>query len=253
MNPTDIANMVTTLGAKAFPGALARFLRSTAEINSIAIAAYGQGQPPALLYDDCPPDEHLRVVGSYLSGAYKLDPFYLSCIAGVEMGLYRLKTLAPDHFSRSEYYRTYYKQIGIVDELGYVVRLPSGLNVVVSLGRYQNEKEFSKSVFDDFIQVEPIVRSVVARNWGSFTFQQTAAGDKSVDILASLTQREHEVALMILKGYSSEAIALNLAISRLTVKVHRRNAYAKLKISSSTELFHLYMARATSRNQFQTA
>jgi DNA-binding CsgD family transcriptional regulator len=46
---------------------------------------------------------------------------------------------------------------------------------------------------------------------------------------------------MVLRGHSSEAIALRLGISTGTVKVHRRNVYRKLGISSQTQLLSVYL------------
>lgn len=56
-----------------------------------------------------------------------------------------------------------------------------------------------------------------------------------------LSDRELEIARLILRGYSSKAMAERLAISPETVKVHRRHLYAKLDISSQPELFSLFI------------
>lgn len=56
---------------------------------------------------------------------------------------------------------------------------------------------------------------------------------------AGLSSREIEVCAALVAGYTSEAIASNLAISRHTVATHRKRAYAKLHISSQAELFSL--------------
>lgn len=52
-----------------------------------------------------------------------------------------------------------------------------------------------------------------------------------------LTKREALVCAEIACGYQTEAIALRLGISLHTVTTHRKNAYAKLKISSKNEIF----------------
>jgi DNA-binding CsgD family transcriptional regulator len=57
-----------------------------------------------------------------------------------------------------------------------------------------------------------------------------------------LTQREGEVVAMVLRGHSSEAIATALKIAPGTVKIHRKNIYAKLGIGSQAELFSLFLA-----------
>lgn len=53
-----------------------------------------------------------------------------------------------------------------------------------------------------------------------------------------LTVREADVCAHIVMGYATLAISLNLGISINTVGTHRKRAYAKLGISSQTELFN---------------
>ena len=56
-----------------------------------------------------------------------------------------------------------------------------------------------------------------------------------------LTQRECEVARMMLKGYSRKSAAQGLAISPETAKLHCRHIYEKLDITSQAELFSLFL------------
>ena len=57
----------------------------------------------------------------------------------------------------------------------------------------------------------------------------------------ALTDREREVVQLILRGHSSESIGFNLGISLGTVKTHRKNVYAKLAISSQSELLSRFL------------
>jgi DNA-binding CsgD family transcriptional regulator len=54
-----------------------------------------------------------------------------------------------------------------------------------------------------------------------------------------LSPREEQIAGLILRGYSSQAIAAWLHLSLHTVKDHRKNIFRKLNISSTAELFML--------------
>jgi DNA-binding CsgD family transcriptional regulator len=54
-----------------------------------------------------------------------------------------------------------------------------------------------------------------------------------------LTSRETQIAALVLQGHSNASASLILGISRETCKVHRRNLYRKLAISSQRELFGL--------------
>ena len=57
-----------------------------------------------------------------------------------------------------------------------------------------------------------------------------------------LTRRELEIVTLILKGHSNLSLAAVLELSPNTVKVHRRQIYSKLNISSQAELFRLFLA-----------
>ncbi|WP_315984077.1 LuxR C-terminal-related transcriptional regulator [Aliamphritea spongicola] len=45
-----------------------------------------------------------------------------------------------------------------------------------------------------------------------------------------------------MQGHSSKSIADNLNISAGTVKVHRKNIHARLKTSTQSEIFTLFLA-----------
>jgi DNA-binding CsgD family transcriptional regulator len=57
----------------------------------------------------------------------------------------------------------------------------------------------------------------------------------------NLTAREASIVDLVLQGHSSESIGLKLAITTGTVRVHRRNVYRKLGISSQTQLLAIYL------------
>jgi FixJ family two-component response regulator len=55
----------------------------------------------------------------------------------------------------------------------------------------------------------------------------------------ALTPREHEVLAHVLIGQLNKQIAKDLATSERTIKAHRANLMAKLKVQSVAELAHL--------------
>ena len=56
-----------------------------------------------------------------------------------------------------------------------------------------------------------------------------------------LTERECQTVQLVLQGYSTKAISSQLAIAVETAKLHRKNAYAKLAVSTQGELFNLFI------------
>ena len=65
------------------------------------------------------PDEKVVYVTLYQAGPYLLDPFYHT--ARRPDGVFRMRELAPDRFFSSEYYRSYYMQTGLAEEVGFFV------------------------------------------------------------------------------------------------------------------------------------
>jgi DNA-binding CsgD family transcriptional regulator len=57
-----------------------------------------------------------------------------------------------------------------------------------------------------------------------------------------LSEREAEVAQLILQGHSSKVIARMLGNSPETVKVFRKRIHTKLGLATSAELFSLFLA-----------
>jgi DNA-binding CsgD family transcriptional regulator len=115
--------------------------------------------------------------------------------------------------------------------------------------------------------ITPVVIAVAERNWRSLEAGPLAANDvkgrsdggglsSALDLSelfdafgrGSLTRREREVGALVLRGHSSEAIARQLKIAPGTVKIHRKNIYAKLGIASQAELFSLFLSALTERN-----
>lgn len=62
------------------------------------------------------------------------------------------------------------------------------------------------------------------------------------ELLARLTEREHEVLCLIVDGKANKEIAIELDLSRRTVETHRARAMVKLEANSVAEVVRLYLA-----------
>ncbi|MCZ6839402.1 MAG: helix-turn-helix transcriptional regulator [Alphaproteobacteria bacterium] len=104
---------------------------------------------------------------------------------------------------------------------------------------------------------EPIVHASAARHWRNLghlqsreTAEETARPRLNLQVTSAfenfgdgvLTRREREVVRMVLRGHSSNAIGRQFQITTGTVKIHRKNIYAKLGISSQSELFSQFIS-----------
>jgi DNA-binding CsgD family transcriptional regulator len=245
--------VVSALETPGLPQALAGLLRQTAPFSYTVIFGYSGTARPIDLYDDFPQAKRKIFVTDYQAGPYLLDPFYLAAVRPFVPGLYRLRRVAPDRFYQGEYYRNYYAQTGLAEEIAYFVDLPGHATLVLSMMRA--EKPFSQKEFLALEAVFPFVASVARRHWKSLSQEfgeKHAATDPyrqrrvlSDDLgsfgVGILTTREREVAAFTLKGHSAESAGQILGISPGTVRIHRRNIYAKLRINSQGELFSRFL------------
>lgn len=249
-----LSQCIQSIGAENFPQALIDALKSLTDFDYSVVFAYYQGRTPLCLFHTFSPEKRGVFVDDYLKGPYLLDPFYKACGRQVDDGLYRLRDIAPDRFYQSEYYRSYYVQTGLSEELCYTFRLPNGVAVVISLMRGGESARFSAREFKLLDSVTSIVVSLAQRHWRDAPDKfgiESAADDPHEDRLMientvsalfskRITPRETQVVAQVLEGHSSDAIAKDLGISVGTVRIHRRNIYAKLQISSQQELFSIF-------------
>jgi DNA-binding CsgD family transcriptional regulator len=245
--------VAVALDTPALPKALSDLLRRVAPFTYTVMFGYLGQAPPLDLYDDFPPGKRKIFVTDYQAGPYHLDPFFLAAARSIAPGLYRLRDLAPDRFYQGEYFRNYYVQTGLAEEIGYFVGLPDGATLVLSLMRA--ERPFSQREFAALGAVFPFVAAVAGRHWASLGLRFSEDGrspgqpplrkriayDFGSFGQGILTAREREVAELTLKGHSAESAGQLLGISPGTARIHRRNIYAKLRINSQGELFSRFL------------
>lgn len=230
---------------------LVLLLSSIAHFDDLVVFAYCSQERPVHVFSTFDAMEFDVFVSQYLVGPYLLDPFYRNALARND-GVWRMRELAPDRFFSSEYYRSYYSKTALAEEIGFFVTLESDIRLVVSLMRREATGAFSAAEFAQVKKAVPLVAAVCERFWAGIADRfaperkytpgriRTESVWERLQIAYRLTAREAAIIELVLRGYSSESIGLSLGISTGTVKVHRRNVYRKLNISSQTQLFSLF-------------
>jgi DNA-binding CsgD family transcriptional regulator len=187
-------------------------------------------------------------------GAYVLSPYFALIRSGARDDFYTMAQLAPDDFYESEYYRTFYLPAGCKDEAIFLARCDGEHYIALTLERLSNTTGFDASDVQRLRSCAAIVASLLRKHWRTSSARlQRSPGDATdmQDALAGafqrfgqgvLTDREREVASLILRGHSSKSAARVLAIAAETERVHRKRLYAKLGISSQAELFSLFLS-----------
>jgi DNA-binding CsgD family transcriptional regulator len=255
-----LSGLLSQVGSHRFPDTFAETVRRLTPFDyTVSFAYSGPGKPVCLHHTFGPKqfDIHVR---EYEIGPYLLDPFYKAATNGIMSGVHKLAELAPDQFYKSEYYKSYYVQTGPVDEIAFFAPGKDGWVVVTSLMRAPSEPLFSTHDLRTLRIVEPLIRRVAELHWYSddrLKAASRAEDEKEVlrrtvqDALVArgmppLTPRELQVVGFVLEGHSSESIANVLGISAGTVRIHRKNIYSKMRISSQRELFAIFIKAAPS-------
>jgi DNA-binding CsgD family transcriptional regulator len=251
------ARVVETVGEKAFPEALTDAIRAVVPYEFTVMFAYYRDVRPIDIYDDFPAAKRKIMVDDYQEGPYLLDPFYLNSVAPTTSRLVRLRDLAPDRFYQAEYFRNYYVQTGLAEEIGFIVDAGDAVSVVISAMR--EGKAFSAREFRELEGLFPFVAAAARRNWSGliaqFSDQHGSDSPRLPQLIDDafqsfgrnlLTAREAEVVEYLLKGYSADTIGNSPGIASGTVRIHRRNIFAKLRSNSQGELFSWFVSQTIS-------
>ncbi|MEO0771613.1 MAG: LuxR C-terminal-related transcriptional regulator [Pseudomonadota bacterium] len=249
----DIRRLRQAMGAvgqEAFFPAFRNLLRARMPMATCLILRFDPGRAPVLLNAWL---SHKRVPSAalteYVENTYPFDPFYQCTDIPQGGALYRLPEIAPDRFFSSEYYLNYYRSTGLCDEVGLLVPLPGGSRAHVSLSRLEAMGPYKRREMHCLRHHAPLLLEMLTQHVTAISpAARPVAGDSPVlsDLIASytegtlsirLTKREAQIAALVMQGHSNGSSALALGIARETCKVHRRNLYRKLAISSQCDLF----------------
>lgn len=255
--------LVDEMDAPDLPERLVRALGCLVPFELAAIFVYRGRSRPLNLYDNFDLADGRKGIAAYVENTYVLNPFYQASQKGLADGVYRIRDLAPDAFFESEYYKTHRVLPAGSEEIGYITEdWPEGLEEIdiavtlepgvvseVSVYRSLRNRGFADEELARLAQVVPVLGALLRRYWAGYGPSKLEASppDHSVERIFArfgeevLSEREREVVQLILRGHSSESIGFNLGISLGTVKTHRKNAYAKLGISSQSELLSLFL------------
>lgn len=245
-----IAGAIAVVGSNEFPAALARLCLHVTHFDSAFMCAFFTGHEPLQIYSDLCEEQNRRTVIPYLGFAYLLDPFYdlSSRLAGDHV--VALNECAPDDFRSSDYYRMFYADTGLADELGVLISLGPDASLMISLGSRDERIHCSARSKATLEALTGVIANLCRQQWSrlapkprSGTPRRDRHLEKAFEMFGTsvLSQRESEIVRLILKGHSSKSTARILGNSPETVKVHRKRIYAKMRIASQGELFSIFL------------
>ncbi|WP_293574124.1 helix-turn-helix transcriptional regulator [Phaeobacter sp.] len=217
---------------------------------------------PTYLTDTYTAGSAKSAVQLYVSRTYVLNPVHNALQNGLKPGVYLMSDLAPDNWNRALLtqgadvlqedgeeigYRTPGWPSGL-QELTVLVELPDGHIGEVSIARAAQVGGFSSHDIARLQPFQPLIGAAFRAIWCRHMQNTPIPAEPDRRTLTPipfgeglLTPREIEVVQLILKGHSSLSISLTLDIAIPTVKTHRKNAYAKLAISSQSQLLQAFL------------
>lgn len=246
-----LAEVISRIGRGRFEAALWDLFLALTRPDNLIILAYRDSGPPTVLYRRFGnPQVFSELDQTYVAGAFRLDPFFDLHLQRAPDGAYRLRDIAPDAFHRSRYFIEYYDQTTLVDEITFVVWPAQGVSLNLCIGRDATSgRVFSASEMETCQRLAPVITALTRAHWQGLS-ESAGPAENTAAVLAlaarrrrgiALSPRQAEVALLILRGHSTMSIGLRLGVSPQTVKVFRKQLYARCGISSQAELFAMML------------
>src|ERR1700692_859825 len=226
------AHLAVSVGTEEIGSALSALLKIIVEFDAIFLATFRRDSPPTVAYfvGTREPGAH------YQDGPYLLDPFYAHFLNRGSDGCFRLSDLAPDGFRRSQYFSTYFGGLNIGDELGLLVAMDPQSSAHVSIVRRPGGARFTKRDCKWLHAGGPLAPPARHQSVVHDSLQHAYQNFGT----SVLTEREHEVTQLLLRGNSAKSIARSLLIATETARNHLKRIYPKLGVTSQAELFALF-------------
>ena len=257
-----IPALIGQIGRAGFFATVAETLCSTLPAQYCAVFYYANGAGPVPLNLDRQPAEIRAGIRNYAEKTYLVNPFF-RWLQEVDTpsGCHRMEDLLKNyvlHAIDDEFpatpvtseeigYLTHGWPVGML-EVMLVAALEDGSVIEFTAMRSRASGGYRDFDLSPLKQFAPVLESLcrkhveIAGPPGIAQPRRRSINDWLATFATDvLTGREREILAMVLQGYSSEAISLRLGIAVPTVKTHRQRAYAKLNISSQTELLRVFL------------
>jgi len=246
MGSGDITPAVLAIGRPSFPQALLDTLHRVADVGHCMVFTFDGERASRCLLDigNIPTGADLGL--AYAEHFHLADPNRETIFRQRE----RTSPIVLPTFARrmygDRYRKIFFEDSEIVDKFATAIWV-DGTCFYVNFYRTIVQGRFARGHIERLRQLSPAIGAAVARHFRDDAVTPAAAERDPFDRLASvfasrapltrLTEREKEVCLRILAGFSSEAISADLGIGLHSTLTYRKRAYDKLGISSQNELF----------------
>ena len=245
-----MARVIRARSSEASAAALVNAVSQVVNLDGTCLLAFHRDAPPQVLHHTLDRRRSRHYLDRYLAGPYLLDPLYQLALLKKKPGMCRHRDATPDRFRASEYYHQYCERTHLSDEMDYLVDVDQGTTLAFVVGRFQ--RRFSKAEVARMESIESVVHAAMGNVWAWWQSRDDAGvrderlHQRLTECFENfgeplLTRRERQITQLLLRGFSTKAIARKLRIAPGTVMVHKRNLFSKLGISSQYELFSQFI------------
>lgn len=240
----------------ALPAAACAFIRKAlegvVEIPHSGVYEFRRGlQPKVLCYEGPDDDNDLK---QYLNGMYLLDPFFDLFENQNRTGIFHFSASSRDDLESSKSFERYWRQAGLNNEVSGLLEVSEDRCIHITFQFNTKDEDVVSSVISLLKATETILQAAFLVRFGDPS-DSDARDDKHRHEIHTkvsetlrdfgkhtLTERERMLVQLMLKGHSAKTMARILGISPGTASIHRSNIYRKMAVTSSGELFGVFMA-----------
>ena len=242
-----LAGLITQLGQPHFRAALLETLQPLVPAASYSVYRTGRHSVPQLFLSGSlgVPDTTRDCWKAYLSGPQRSDRTLINEISGDEHPL--LCHLTAQEVPTQHRARVY-EAHGVAERVSVVQAREDGL-FAVNFYRHQHQAPFSDVQVADFEALAPallaLARKHVALGGLEALPEPVSPAQRLLALQPTLTPREIEVCVRLLRGLTYDGIASDLGLSVPSVKTYRNRAFDRLGIHFRNELFALMLRAPT--------
>ncbi len=130
-----VGQVIETIGEDDFPEILLRSIAAVVPYDCSLTVEFQKDSTPKVLSDHLLSNEREFFEDVWLKGAYLLGPYYNAYLHGLPNGFYSLKQVAPDAFTKSDYYNIYFRHVGQSDMCGFVAWPTPDRCIILNIAR----------------------------------------------------------------------------------------------------------------------
>jgi DNA-binding CsgD family transcriptional regulator len=243
----DLCGVIGAMGAATFEDAMFAMARDGVRCTHLTAFSFSPHRAPKVMVaansGNAPMARSLAA--KYIQDYWKHDPANQMLESEPRLGSGSTVRLQSHEIENAAYRRDCYRSVDLIDRFSIMKALG---NDVVRLNFYREASQgrFGRIELDALSTAAHLLIQIVAKHDSlrpaiGFEDQYDQYCTRLNLSAPQLSGRETQVCAEIVLGMSSESIASKYDLSVNTILSHRRRAYAKLRISSQSELSHMLL------------